>query len=301
VGGVPLGFRARINGLRVKGREDEGQTPVWIKPVTPDYHKTLGIPLKSGRLFDASDNAGGPATVILSESLAKTLFPGEDAAGRTILMDGAERAVAGVVGDVRHSGLETGPRTEVYMPWSQSQNSYGEVIVRTGGDPHAVLPALRSAVVAVLPGVPLREVKTMTELVAQETAQRRLNMLMLGLFGLLGLVISTVGIYGVMAYIVSQRTREIGVRMALGATRSSVMRMVLTNACVLVAAGLIAGGVGAWYVSATARSFLFGLDATDPRAYVAAIASLSLAALVASIIPARRAASVDPVVALRAE
>jgi putative ABC transport system permease protein len=137
--------------------------------------------------------------------------------------------------------------------------------------------------------------------VARETAQRRLNMLMLGLFGLLGLVISAAGIYGVMTYVVSQRTKEIGVRMALGATRSSVMNMVLTYACVLLAAGLIIGGVGAWYVSATAKTFLFGLDATDPRAFAAALVTLSLAPLVASIIPARRAASIDPVVALRAE
>ena len=124
---------------------------------------------------------------------------------------------------------------------------------------------------------------------------------MLSLFGLLGLVISTGGIYGVMAYIVTQRTREIGVRMALGATQSNVMRMVLTNACALLAMGLIVGGVATWYVSATAKTFLFGLDATDPRAFAAAVVSLSLAALVASIIPARRAASVDPLVALRAE
>ena len=141
----------------------------------------------------------------------------------------------------------------------------------------------------------------MEEVVARETAQRRLNMLMLGLFGLLGLVISAAGIYGVMAYVVSQRTREIGVRMALGATRSSVMRMVLGNAGVLLAAGLVAGSVGAWYLRATAKTFLFGLEATDPRAFAAAIVSLSLAALVASVIPARRAASVDPIVALRAE
>ena len=170
VGGVPLGFRARINGLRVKGREDEAQTPVWIKPVTPDYHKTLRIPLRSGRLFDASDNAGGPGAVILSESLARTLFPGEEPVGRTILMDGADRAVVGVVGDVRHSSLESGPRTEVYMPWSQTQNGYGELIVRTSGDPHDVLPALKSAVAAVLPDVPLREVRTMAEAVERETA-----------------------------------------------------------------------------------------------------------------------------------
>jgi putative ABC transport system permease protein len=301
VGGVPLGFRARINGLRVKGREDEAQQPVWIKPVTPDYHKTLGIPLRTGRLFDGSDYAGGPKSVILSESSAKTFFPGEDPVGRTILMDGAERTVVGVVGDVRHSSLETGPRTEVYMPWSQTENGYGELVIRASGDPHDVLPALKSAVLAVFPDVPLREVKTMEEVVARETVQRRLNMLMLGLFGLLGLVISAVGIYGVMAYIVSQRTREIGVRMALGATKSSVMRMVLGNAGLLLATGLVAGCAGAWYLRATAKTFLFGLDASDPRAFAAAIVSLSLAALVASIIPARRAASVDPIVALRAE
>jgi putative ABC transport system permease protein len=126
-------------------------------------------------------------------------------------------------------------------------------------------------------------------------------MLLLGLFGLLGLVISAIGIYGVMAYLVSQREREIGVRMALGATRANVMRMVLLNAGVLVLSGLIFGGVGAWYLSAAARTFLFGIEASDPRAFAAAFLLLALAALVASAIPARRAASVDPMVALRAE
>jgi ABC-type antimicrobial peptide transport system permease subunit len=126
-------------------------------------------------------------------------------------------------------------------------------------------------------------------------------MLLLGLFGLLGLVISAVGIYGVMAYVVSQRTREIGVRMALGATRGSVVRMVIGNATLLVAIGLVIGGVGAWYLSAAAKTFLFRVEATDPRAFAAAIVSLAVAALVASLIPARRAASVDPMVALRSE
>jgi ABC-type antimicrobial peptide transport system permease subunit len=144
----------------------------------------------------------------------------------------------------------------------------------------------------------------MEELIATRVAQRRLNMLLLGLFGLLGLVIASVGIYGVMAYLVSQRTREIGVRMALGATRGDVVRMVLTNACLLIAAGLTIGGVGAWYLSTSAKAlnaFLFRLDANDPRAFAAALALLALAGLVASAVPARRAASVDPMVALRAE
>jgi putative ABC transport system permease protein len=127
------------------------------------------------------------------------------------------------------------------------------------------------------------------------------QMLLLGLFGLLGLVISAVGVYGAMAYGVSQRTREIGVRMALGATRGRVVGMVLTNACVVVAAGLVIGAVGAWYLSAAAKTFLFRLETNDPRAYAAALALLSVAALIASAVPARRAASVDPAVALKAE
>ena len=300
-GGVPFAMRLWVNNLRVPGRTFERDPGVSIKVVTPDYHKALGIPLRSGRLFDATDYTGGPNAMIINDSAAKTYFPGEDPVGRTVSLNGADRTVVGVVGDVRQRSLEAATLLEVYLPMSQTESSYGEVVVRTSVDPYDVLPAVKSVVLAALPDVPLRSVKTMDELVFRETAQRRLNMLMLGLFGLLGLVISAVGIYGVMAYVVSQRTREIGVRMALGATRSTVLKMVLTNASALVAVGLIVGGVAAWYLSATAKTFLFGLQANDPRAFAAAIVSLSLAALVASIIPARRAASVDPTVALRAE
>jgi ABC-type antimicrobial peptide transport system permease subunit len=141
----------------------------------------------------------------------------------------------------------------------------------------------------------------MEELIARQVAQRKVTMLLLGLFGLLGLVIAGVGVYGVMAYLVSQRTREIGVRIALGATPSTVVRMVLRNACLLVTAGLAIGGVAAWYLTGAAKAFLFRLEPTDPRAFAAAAASLLVAALVASVIPALRAASVDPIVALRAE
>jgi ABC-type antimicrobial peptide transport system permease subunit len=141
----------------------------------------------------------------------------------------------------------------------------------------------------------------MDELVAIRLAQRKVSMLLLGLFGVLGVVISAIGIYGLMTHLVSQRAREIGVRMALGATRANVMWMVLRNAGVLVASGLLLGGAAAWYLSATARTFLFSIEVTDPRAFAAAFLLLALAALVATAIPARRAATVDPLVALRAE
>jgi ABC-type antimicrobial peptide transport system permease subunit len=176
-----------------------------------------------------------------------------------------------------------------------------EIVVRANVPAYDVLPAAKAAVLAVLPDVPLRNIRSMEELVARRIAQRRLNMLLLGLFGVLGLVISAVGIYGVMAYVVAQRTREIGVRMALGATRANVVGMVLGNAAMLVALGMAIGGIAAWYLSATAKAFLFQLEANDPRAFVAAVLALTLAAFIASVVPARRAASVDPMVALRAE
>jgi putative ABC transport system permease protein len=189
----------------------------------------------------------------------------------------------------------------MYLPLAQRSSIFAEIVVKTLGDPYAVVPAVKAAVLAEMPEVPLRNVRTMEELIGRRVAQRKLNMLLLGLFGLLGLVISAVGIYGVMAYLVSQRTREIGVRMALGAPRWSVVRSVLTRAGVLILIGLIIGGVGAWFLSSTAQSFLFRMDTTDPRPFAAALGILALAGLIASLVPARRAASVDPIVALRAE
>jgi predicted lysophospholipase L1 biosynthesis ABC-type transport system permease subunit len=230
----------------------------------------------------------------------KKYFPGEDPIGRTVSLD-RDRTVIGVVGDVHQTSIEMEPRAEAYIPMEQGLAIGGELVIRTSGNPYGVLPAVKSAVFAVLPDVPLRNVVTLEELIGKRVAQRRLTMLLLGLFGLLGLVIATVGVYGVMAYAVSQRTREIGVRMALGATPSNVVGMVLLNACTLVASGLLIGGVAAWYLSAASKAFLFRLEPTDPRAFAAAVVALSVAALVASAIPARRAASVDPMVALRSE
>jgi putative ABC transport system permease protein len=300
-GGMPLGDSMTSTDIKIPGRKIDDDRGISIRWVSPEYHEALRIPLRSGRLFEASDREGGALAAVINESAAKKYFPGESPVGRSATIDDEERTIVGVVGDVHQSSLEAEPRTEVYVPLTQADVGNGELVIRTSVDPYAVLPAVKAAVLAVLPDVPLRNVRTMEELMSRRVAQRRLNMLLLGLFGLLGLVISTVGIYGVVAYMVAQRTREIGVRMALGATRSNVVAMVLVNAATMVGAGLVIGAMGAWYLSAAAKLFLFRLESNDPRAFVAAVLSLSIAALIASAIPARRAASVDPMVALRAE
>ena len=302
-GGVPLSGSRFTTALDVPGKiiEDDDRT-ISIREVTREYHQALRIPLVRGRLLEATDRAGAPNVVLLSEAASRKYFPGEDPIGRVIRIKEEIRTVVGVVGDVHQSSLETEPLPDAYVPMAQTAGRFpGDLVVHTSGDPYAVLPAVKSAVFAVLPDVPLRNVRTMEELFAGRVAQRRLSMLMLGLFGVLALLISAIGIYGVMAYLVSQRSKEIGIRMALGATRSMIVGTVLLHASVLVAFGLVLGSVGALYLAGTAKSFLFGLEATDPRAFAAAVVALSLSAVIATVIPARRAAGVDPLVALRAE
>ena len=248
----------------------------------------LSIRLQSGRLFDERDQTGGTNVVILSDAAARVFFPGENSVGRTAVLDRLDRTVVGVVGSARQSSVEANPHPEVYLPMTQSPSRSGYLVVRTGGDPNDAVPAVRAAVASVLPQEPIRYVSTMDDLVASQTAEGRLNMVMFGLFG-------------VMAYVVAQRTREIGVRMALGATKRQIVAMVLRNAAALVVAGLVVGGTAAWTLATTARRFLFGLESHDARVFVVSAVILLAAALVASVLPARRAASIDPTVALRSE
>ena len=260
--------------------------------VTEHYHELLKIPLRAGRLLTSGDRSGAPPVVIINEAAARKYFPGEDPIGRKVDLDG-NRTIVGVVGDVHQTSLETDPLAEAYVPLRQSNAYGGELLVRTIGSPYGVLPAVKSAVFTILPDVPLRNVGTMDELIARRLAQRRFSMLLLGLFGVLGLVIAAVGIYGVMAYVVAQRTREIGVRLALGATRARVVRMVLLDAALLVAIGLSAGVVASWYLSATSKAYLFQLEPNDPRTFAAA-ALARRCCISRRRGSARRAASVDP-------
>lgn len=301
--GIPFRIQLRINALREPGGPADPGKSVSLKTVTSGYHRTLAIPLVSGRYFSDEDREGSEAVVILSDTAARMYYGAGDPIGQIVEVMGAGvRTVVGVVANARQASLEVSPHPEVYLPVAQGNNeSYGFVLLRTSGDPNDALPAIEGVVAQVLPGVPLRQVARLDDLMAAQTAERRLSMLMFGLFGVLGLVISAVGIFGVIAYLVSQQTREIGIRMALGATRARVVAGVFGHVAGLVGAGLIVGGLVAWSLSSTADRFLYGLDPGDPRAYAVAMLTLLLAAFVATLLPARRAASVDPTTALRQE
>jgi len=296
--GIPLRFNMHITGLTVPGKVLEGDRSISLKSVSSGYHRALKVPLRRGRLFGAIDHANSALVIILSEAAARVFFGDEDPVGRAVFIDGErERTVVGVVGNARQASIEINPHPEVYVPITQGTNRSGYLIIRTSGDPDDLVPDVRAVVSAALPHDPLRNIASMEELIARQTATRRLNMVMLSLFGVLGLAISTIGVFGVMAHLVTQRTREIGVRIALGATRNQIIGMVVRNAAALVVAGVAVGGLAGWYLSTVARQFLFGLDPHDPRPFIVSATILLLAALVASIVPARRAATVDPTVA----
>ncbi len=302
--GIPFRIQLQIDALQAPGQPLDYNMTVSLKAVTAGYHRTLAIPLTSGRYFTDDDREGAEAVVILSDAAKRLFFGADDPIGRTVIVvgGGIERRVVGVVANARQASLEVSPHPEVYLPLAQGRSqSYGFVLLHTTGDPNDALPALRAVVAQVLPQVPLRNIARLEDLLAAQTAERRLNMLMFSLFGLLGLVISAVGIFGVIAYLVSQQTREIGIRMALGATRSRVVAGVFGHVGRLVAAGLVVGGFVAWSLSNAAGRFLFGLDPRDPRAYAVAMITLVTAAFVAALLPARRAASINPTEALRNE
>jgi putative ABC transport system permease protein len=301
--GIPFRINLQIGGLQAPGQPLDYNKTVSVKVVTAGYHRTLAIALRSGRYFTDDDREGAEAVVILSDAAARMFFGSDDPLGRiVIVVDRGERRVVGVVGNARQASLEVSPHPEIYLPMAQGRSeSYGFVLLHTSGDPNNALSALRAVVAQVLPGVPLRQIARLEDLLAAQTAERRLSMLMFGLFGFLGLLISAVGIFGVIAYLVSQQTREIGIRMALGATRSRVVAGVFGHVGRLVAAGLFAGGLVAWSLSSAAGRFLFGLDPKDPRAYAVAMVTLLPAAFVATLLPARRAASIDPTKALQQE
>jgi putative ABC transport system permease protein len=271
------------------------------------YFQTLGIPLLDGRLFDDADGPDAPHAAVISESVARQEWPGQNPIGHTIEfgnMDGDLRllTIVGVVGDVRTHDLEAAPRPTIYANYRQRPRTTSQfnIVLRTNSDPTAVFAAARRILGQLDPTIPVR-FHTFDEIFSQSLSRRRFNLLLVGVFALAALVLAMAGVFGVLAYSVAQRTREIGVRLALGATGGKVLRMVLGQGLVTAAAGTALGLAGSFLLTRTLRSLLFQVSPNDPATVVGVALFLLLAAMAASYVPARRAARVDPMVALRFE
>ncbi len=308
-----MGSGGGSNGLVPEGREPVAANFInsTLRVITPSFFTTMGVPIVKGRNFDDGDRADGQRVMIISARLAAVAFPGQDPIGKRIGCcepgPHVQKLVVGVAGDIRSRGPAVAPKPEFYLPIAQAPDAAWNwfrtlyVVVRTPGDPAALIKPLSAAVTSVDRDLPLFDMRTMDQRLAGSLATARFNTLLLTLLGAIGLVLAATGIYGVIGYFVSQRTQEIGVRMALGATAGDVVRLVLGQALRPVALGSAIGVVAALAASRVLTSQLFGVSRTDPLTIGAVVATLIGVALVASAVPARRAAAVDPTRALQSE
>jgi putative ABC transport system permease protein len=302
---VPMGGNYDQRGFRIEGRatNDPSLIPsVERYSVTPNYFRVMRIPLLRGRGFTDVDRADSMPVMVLGESTARQLWPGLDPIGHRVRIGGPDspwRTVVGIAGDVRHVGLDEAPTLQMYLPQSQMTDSFLVLTVRSAQSPEALMPALRGVIRGLDPTVPVYHAATLREIVNDTMADRRFAMRLLGAFAGLALLLAAVGLYGVVSYTVSQRTREVGVRMALGATPAHVLRLILASGAGTVGAGLASGLVAALVLVRFMESLLFGVDGRDPATLAAAAGALTLVALLAHLIPVRRALRIDPSAALR--
>jgi len=302
---VPFSGNGGATTYQVEGRPEppKGREPVaQLNIVSPDYFRTMGIPQMKGRDFEARDTAEAPTVAIISETLARQSWPGADPIGRRLrLRESGWATVVGVVGDVRHSGPAEPPQPQIYTTHEQDARIFACVVARTSGDPMAMAAAMRAALWSVDKDQPVWKVRPLDQLVAGSRGRSRALSLLVGVFALVAVALAGVGIYGVMSYAVSQRTREIGIRMALGAESRRVMRLVVGRALALTAVAIVLGAAGAAALARLLGTLLFGVRPADPTTFVAAAAMLATVGILAAYLPARRAARIDPVRALADE
>jgi predicted permease len=270
------------------------------------YFEAMGIPLRRGRFFNEQDGASKPGVVLVDEYMAEQVWPGQDPIGKRIHIvelksDDPWQTVVGVVGRVKQDTLDSDPRIAFYLPQTQYPTRAMTVALRSGNDPSGVLSAVKNELRKLDADLPMYYIRTMQQRVDESLARRRFSMLLLAVFAGVALALATIGIYGVMAYLVNQGTREIGIRVALGATRRNIVSLVVRQGMALALSGVAIGLAGAFMLTRLIRSLLFGVEATDPVTFVGIALLLGLVALLASYIPARRASRVDPLVALRYE
>jgi len=299
-----------LDGGENMGRfEVEGEPPVapGLEPkaerrwVTPGYFAAMGIPIQQGRVFTSRDTADQPSVVVINETLAKQFFGARDPVGHRLKVLGAWRTIVGVVSDVKSASLESDVRPQVYRPHAQDPWPPMTVVVHTEGNPLALASVVRSEVKALDSELPAAKMRTMEQVLSNATGSRRFNTALLAFFAIAALLLTMMGIYGVVAFLVGRRRREIGIRMALGAHRRDVLRLVLQQGMKPVSFGCITGLAGSLAASRLVASQLYGVSSADPLTLTSILVLLGVAALFACWLPARRATKVDPMVALRTE
>jgi predicted permease len=273
-----------------------------MRVITPGYFAALEVPVLSGRDVSDADSKDAPPAVMINRALASRYFPNENPIGRRIGWPANWSTIVGVAGDVRQSGLGADVRPEMYFPSSQGgANRSMTLVVRAGFQPESLTSAVRAVVRSVDPDQPIFGVKSMQAVVADSLSSERLNFTLMGIFSTLALVLASAGIYGVMSYLVSQRTREFGVRMALGARNEDVFSLVLRESMVITAVGIAIGIAASFGASRILSSYIPGVGPVNALLFLGVAAVLALVGLAATLVPARRAMRVDPMVALRWE
>jgi putative ABC transport system permease protein len=303
---LPFFSRGNTTGYRIEGIAVEQGQDVVYRTGTPGHLQTLGVALIEGRLPEERDMAAAPPVAVVNETFARMYFGRNSALGHRVQFGGPQapwRTIVGVVGDVRERGFDLGMKPGAYVPWVQMNNAWTpeQLVVRSSGDPAALAGSIRAIVASVDPAQPVAAVRTMDEVVDEAIVGRRQQATLLGAFAGLALLLASVGLYGVLAYSVTSRRREIGVRLALGATRATVVRTVVVRGLALTVAGLAAGAVLAAMAVRGMQTMLYGVEGGDPATFAAVVGLLAAVALAACAIPAYRAARLDPMAVLRQE
>jgi predicted permease len=299
---TPLGLDYSRRGVSVEGYQPKPGEDLefGINIVGPRYFDVMRIPMVRGREFAEQDRAGSLPVAIVNESFARYFWPGDDPIGKRIGTGDQMRVVVGVARDSKTRSVSEEPSPYFYLPYLQSYGSNMILEVRTAGDPRAIIPIVRREAATLDPDLPV-QTETMEDAMGVSLLPQRAGATLLGIFSLLGLALAAIGLYGVMAYAVSQRTRELGIRMALGAQTRDIYRVVLGRGLSLMAIGLLVGIALSMLLTRLVRGLLFGVSPVDPLTFGSVAVVLTIAALVASYVPARRATRVDPLVALREE
>lgn len=301
---LPLG-RNRTWGIRAKGvTYERGQAPLaFPRVVTDGYAQALGIPIRAGRDIAESDTAESEPVILINETMARVLWPGQDPIGKIVLGPCApERRVVGVLGDVRHLALEQTSGNEMYLPMRQCRDqASADLVVRSALPPASLAASLRAVLKPLAPNLAGNDVRTLQQLVDKSVSPRRFLVLLLAGFAVFALVLASLGIYALISYSVGQRSQEIGIRMAVGASSGDVQRMVIGQTLWLAAIGMALGTVASWALAGVAGGLLYGVTPTDPATFAGMLLVLTIVAAAAGYLPARRASRIDPMAALRAE